>query len=275
LPRWRTGVVLAFEGCQALVKADVQDKRVFIAIQGSHDNRRRLLAVIRSDFERIHSTIKKLLPTEMVPVPGYPDVAVPYQELLVMEQHGIKQFPKVVHDKVIELDVQELLNGVDLEGVRQRQGSPSRLFYSYSHKDEDMRDELDTHLKMLVHRGLIAPWSDCKIEAGEDWRQKIDENLESADIILLLVSARFIASDYCYAVEMTRALERHRVGEARVIPVIIRDVNWSGAPFADLQALPEHGLAVELWPHKNSAWRNVSEGIEQVVQQIRLQRTWR
>jgi internalin A len=273
MPRWRTGVVLEFEGCRALVKADVQDKRVFISIQGPPENRRRLLAVIRSDFERIHATIEKLQPVGIVPVPGNPGVTVSYKELLVMEQHGMGSFPKVAGNEVITLDVQKLLNGVDLEGAREKHDGPARLFYSYSHKDEDMRDELDAHLKILEHRGLITSLHDRKIEAGEDWRKKTDENLESADIILLLVSASFIASPYCYAIEMTRALERHRAAEARVIPVIIRDVNWSHAPFASLEALPKSGLAVELWPHRNSAWRDVSEGIEQLVNQIRLQRS--
>jgi hypothetical protein len=85
LPRWRTGVILEFEGCRALVKADVQDKKVFISVSGPVSNRRRLLAVIRSDFERIHRDIRNLNPQEIVPVPGYPKVVVPYDELLVME----------------------------------------------------------------------------------------------------------------------------------------------------------------------------------------------
>jgi internalin A len=93
--------------------------------------------------------------------------------------------------------------------------------------------------------------------------------LERADIILLLVSADFIASDYCYEKEMGRALERHAQGEARVIPAIVRDVNWRIAPFAKLQALPKDGRAVTLWEDRDSAWRNVSEGIERVVEEMR------
>ena len=105
LRRWRTGVILAFEGCSALVKADVQDKKVFIAVTGPAAARRRLLAVIRSDFERIHRDIRNLQPQEMVPLPDYPDVVVPYQKLQVMEESGIRTFPEVVGDRVIEVDV--------------------------------------------------------------------------------------------------------------------------------------------------------------------------
>lgn len=275
LPRWRTGVILTFEGCRGLVKADVQDKKVFIAITGPAAARRRLLAVIRSDFERIHRDIRNLQPQEMVPLPDYPDVVIAYQKLQVMEDRGIRTFPEVVGDRVIEVDVHALLNGVELDGTRRKertmdaQRQAVRLFYSYSHKDETLRNELETHLKLLHRQGLLETWQDRQIEAGEEWKQKIDDNLERADIVLLLVSADFIASDYCYEKEMGRALERHAQGEARVIPVIVRDVNWRIAPFARLQALPKDGKVVTLWANKDSAWRNVSEGIERVVEEMR------
>lgn len=128
---------------------------------------------------------------------------------------------------------------------------------------------LETHLKLLHRVGLIQPWHDRKIEAGDDWKEQIDRNLEDADIILLLVSADFMASEYCYKIEMTRALERHENNEAHVIPVIVRNVNWKRAPFAKLQALPKDGKAVMNWSDRNTAWRNVSEGIEKVVEELR------
>ncbi len=278
LPRWRTGVILKFETIRALVKADVSEKKVFIAVDGPAAGRRRLLAIIRSDFERIHRDIRHLQPQEMVPLPGHPEVTIPYQKLLVREQKGTRRFTEIVGDDEIELDVQELLNGVDLEGTRQRERKiemremkerTTRLFYSYSHKDESLRNELETHLKLLQRQGMIETWHDRKIEAGDEWKRKIDENLERADIIMLLISADFIASDYCYEIEMKQALERHDKGEARVIAVIVRDCNWRIAPFAKLQALPKDGKAVKKWPDKDSAWRNVAEGIERVVEEMR------
>jgi internalin A len=145
-----------------------------------------------------------------------------------------------------------------------------RLFCSYSHKDEDLRNQLERHLKLLQHRGVITSWCDRLIEAGQDWKGLISENLERADLILLLVSADFIASDYCYNIEMTRALERHKAGEAWVIPVILRDVDWSDAPFGKLQALPKNGKAVRRWPDRDAAWCNVVEGIKAAA--VELQR---
>ena len=120
--------------------------------------------------------------------------------------------------------------------MREREGPPLRLFYSYSPIDERLRGELESHPKLLQRRGLIATWHERQIEAGQDRRQQIDENLEHADIILLLVSSDFLASDYCYEMEMMRALERNNAGEARVIPVILRDVEWKIAKFSGLQA---------------------------------------
>lgn len=179
LLRWRTGVILEFEGCRALVKADVQDKKVFISVSGPMSARRRLLAVIRSDLERIHRDIRNLRPQEMIPIPDYPNVVVPYQKLLAMEREGIAVFPEYVDGRVIELDVQQLLNGVDLEGTSRKEKRMEeanlaiRLFYSYSHKDEILRNKLETHLKLLQRQGLIETWQDRKIEAGVIFHNKL------------------------------------------------------------------------------------------------------
>lgn len=274
LPRWRSGVILKFGESHALVKADAEDKRVFIHVSGKYPRQRiELLGIIRSDFERIHHDIRNLQPQAMVPTPGNSGVLIPYEELLVMERSGLDKVPKVVGGKLIELDVQELLNGVELETRQQRQRAnkgdgAALLFYSYSHKDEGLRNELGNHLKILRRQGVIAPWHDRKIEAGDEWKGRIDQNLERADIILMLVSSDFLASDYCYEIEMKRALERHKSGEACVIPVIVRDVNWSSAPFANIQALPKDGKAVTLWSDRDVAWRHVCEEIEKVARRF-------
>lgn len=142
---------------------------------------------------------------------------------------------------------------------------PIDVFFSYSHKDEVLRDELATHLKLLERAGVIRSWHDRRIGAGENWKAAIDTNLERAHAILLLVSADFLASDYCYDVEMKRALARHQAGEAAVLPVILRSCNWSRAPFAKLQALPRDAKPVTSWANRDDAWTNVAAGIETAV----------
>jgi internalin A len=279
--RWRTGVVLNFEEARALVKADVVDKKVFVHVTGKAEARRRLLGIIRSDFERIHRELK-FTPAEMVPLHDHPEVAVTYEELLVWEQSKTATFPKVIGKQVVQVDVQELLNGVDLEGTRRREDKrealaemrvePIRLFVSYAHKDERFRLALEPHLKLLQRQGLIATWHDRLIKPGTEWADFIDANLEQAKIILLLVSSDFIASDYCWEKEMSRALERHEKKEARVIPVIIRDCQWDAAPFAKLQALPHKAKPVDLWPKRDTAWRSVADGIEKVARELKRER---
>jgi hypothetical protein len=143
------------------------------------------------------------------------------------------------------------------------------LFYSYSHKDEGYKDSLETHLKLLEREGIIKGWSDRKISFGSEWKGEIDQRLEEADIILLLISADFIASDYCFDKELGRALERHRQNEAKVVPVIIRPTDWKSAPFAALQVLPKDGKPVIIWPFQDEAWENIAEGIRRVAQELR------
>lgn len=139
------------------------------------------------------------------------------------------------------------------------------IFFSYSHKDESLRDELATHLKLLERAGVIRSWHDRCVGAGEEWRSAIDEHLENAHIFLLLVSADFLASDYCYDVEMKRALERHDAAEATVLPIILRCCGWDRAPFAKLQPLPKDAIPVTSWKNRDEAWMNVVDGIEEAV----------
>jgi internalin A len=266
--RWRSGVVLQFEGNRALVKADAQDKVVSIAVNGRVEGRRRLLAVTRSDFDRIHADIRGLKPVASVPVPKYPAVSLAYEDLLVYERKGRSKVDRVVGDDLVEIDVSVLLDSVEVQ--EESAGRPVRVFVSYSHKDDELRAELDTHLKIFERTKLIESWHDRRIPPGADWKGEIDRELESADLILFLVSSDFLASDYCYDVEGKRALERESKGEARVVPIIVRKCQWKDAPFAKLQVLPTAGKAVRLWGGRDSAWSDVAEGIKKIVAGGRL-----
>lgn len=145
---------------------------------------------------------------------------------------------------------------------------PIEVFFSYSHRDERLRDQLERHLTILARQGIIAGWHDRKIIAGEDWGHKIDAHLETAPLILLLVSSDFVASDYCYGEEVKRAIKRHDAGEATVIPVILRPVDWSSAPFGQLQALPKDAQPVTSWSNQDEAFVNVAMGIRAAVDTI-------
>jgi hypothetical protein len=137
-------------------------------------------------------------------------------------------------------------------------GTPIEVFYSYAHEDEKLRDELEKHLTILKRQGVITGWHDRKITAGQKWAGEIDQHLNTARVILLLISADFLASDYCYEVEMTRALERDDRNEARVIPVILRKVDWQGAPFGKLEALPTDAKPITSWSNLDEAFNDVA-----------------
>jgi hypothetical protein len=144
------------------------------------------------------------------------------------------------------------------------------VFFSYAHADEKLRDSLMIHLTVLKKLGLIKEWSDRKIGPGIEWKKEIDERLNAAHIILLLVSPEFLASNYCYDVEAKRAIERHEAGEARVIPVILRPAMWRESPLGHLQALPEDAKPVTKWESRDDALLNVAEGVKAAVEQLRL-----
>lgn len=145
---------------------------------------------------------------------------------------------------------------------------PLRLFISYAHEDEQFREELDGHLKPLEHEGLVLPWHDRKITPGQPWDREIAVNLDNAQLILLLVSPDFIASDYCYDIEMDRALEMHQRGDACVIPVVVRSCDWSRSPFAHIQALPKDGKPLRKWSSRDDGFLDVVRGIRMAIRKL-------
>ena len=142
------------------------------------------------------------------------------------------------------------------------------IFYSYAHEDERLRKALDKQLSLLKRDGLITEWYDHKITAGKEWESEILTHLDSAQIILLLISPDFIASDYCYSIEMQRAMERHERGEARVIPIILRPADWKSALFGKLKVLPSDGKAVTRWSNRDEAFLNIAKGIRKAVKEL-------
>jgi len=139
------------------------------------------------------------------------------------------------------------------------------VFFSYAHQDKRFRDKLEDHLSNLKYRGLIATWHDREIRAGEEWAQQIDIYLNTAHIILLLISSDFMASEYCYSIEMKRAMERHEQMEADVIPILLRPVLYTDAPFAKLQMLPANGKPIVRWRDRDSAFVDIAYGIETIA----------
>ncbi|WP_059002295.1 phosphorylase family protein [Leptolyngbya sp. NIES-2104] len=146
--------------------------------------------------------------------------------------------------------------------------SEVEIFFSYAHEDEVLRDKLATHLTTLQRQGIIRQWHDRQIGAGKEWEGEIDRHLNTAHVILLLVSADFIASDYCFDKEVKRAMERHAVGEARVIPIVLRPVDLDGMPFNKLQTLPKDRKPVTTWANQDEAFLDIAKGIRTAIKEM-------
>lgn len=140
-----------------------------------------------------------------------------------------------------------------------------KIFFSYAHEDEKLKNELEKHLSSLKRRGLISSWDKRDIKAGEDWRYEIDRQLQAAHVILLLISPDFIASDYCYSSEMIEAMKRHQAGETCVIPIVLRPVYLHDETFMKLQPLPRGGKPVTSWPNIDEAFLDIVTGIRERV----------
>ena len=135
------------------------------------------------------------------------------------------------------------------------------LFYSYSHEDALLRDELAKFLAPLRHKGQIVEWYDRQIEPGLRWESAISDKLQSANLILLLVSAAFLASDYCFGVEMEMAMRQVKNGTARIVPVLLRPCLWVESRFSELQLLPRDAKAVTSYPSRDDAFAEIASEI--------------
>lgn len=145
---------------------------------------------------------------------------------------------------------------------------PINLFYSFAEEDTNLQKELEKHLKLLNRQGIISGWHFRMISAGKEFKGEIDNHIRLAKIILLLISSDFLNSDYCYDIEMKKAMEMHDTGIARIIPVILRPVDWQSSSFGKLEALPIHGKPVTKWKNQDEAFLNIVEGIKNVIHEL-------
>lgn len=143
-----------------------------------------------------------------------------------------------------------------------------KVFMSYSHEDEKYKEKLDKHLAVLKRNKKIKTWNDRKLVPGKDIDKEIGKSLVEADIIILLLSADFFASEYCYCTEMTKALELYEEGQNMIVPVVVRSCDWLGSPLAKLVALPKDGKAINKWEDEDEAYMDVVAGIKKVIEEI-------
>jgi len=145
-----------------------------------------------------------------------------------------------------------------------------KIFYCYASEDKALRDDLEMHLSSLKYQKQITHWYDGEIRPGTERQPEIDIHLNTAHIILLLVSPHFMASEHHYNIEMEQAIKRHNLGKTCAIPVILRPVIWEDASFSKLQVLPRNGIPITRWRDRDEALWEVAKGIREVVKEMLL-----
>ena len=274
---WGKGAVLKKDGCRAQIfeSFDPSDGRKLIKIEVQGDrpeDRKNVLRDIRQELDRIHiRSFPALKVFQKIPCtcPQCVTAAAPheydYTDLKDRQKPTI-ECPK----STLDILVQQLLDGIfpmesPLPGEKKRTGRPKKIFFSYSRHDRELLLQLLKHLSALHFNEKIQPWNDADILPGEEWDDKIRHELAEADIIILLVSADFLATPYIQSVEIEAAMSRHDRGEARVIPVVLRACRWESMPFGKLNGLPFKAQPVTSWDNRDLAWLAVVEGIEKII----------
>lgn len=149
-----------------------------------------------------------------------------------------------------------------------RAGTAIKIFFCYAREDKELLDQLEKHLSPLKRLKQIMSWHDREIQAGTEWEKETEKQLSTAHIILLLISPDFFSSDYCYSVEMKKALDRQKTGKARVVPIILRPVDWQSTLLKDLQVLPAGGRPITLWSNRDQAFAAVAQSIREIVEAL-------
>ncbi len=152
--------------------------------------------------------------------------------------------------------------------AEESQRSGVGIFISYAHEDEPLKTELDKYLKVLKRSSKIRVWNDRELIASQEWDRAIMAELAAAEVILLLVSVDFNASDFIWDKELASAMQRHEAGTARVVPIILRRCQWSAMPYAKLQALPRNATPVMDYPNRDDAFTEIAIEIERLVDHL-------
>lgn len=267
---------------------DCEVSRVIELVQSALDTKAKRSAVTKKAFynhknfkENINSqgntleAVDNLILDTLSPRKVFQDGTLPFQKLVNVLKPNLRQ-EKFSELNALAIKAKQNFDEITLRRKEQYDISDKNetkeklcIFYSYAHEDESYRDELKNHLTSLRNQHIISEWHDREMTAGTEWQGEIDKNLKAADIILLLISSDFMASDYINDVELKIAMKRHESGQARVIPIILRPVNWDGALFSKLQALPTNALPVTKWKNIDEAFTDVATGIQEVVEELK------
>ena len=269
---WFSGVVLEFENCEAQIIKDSEERTIKITI-GGKGNKQNFLAIIREKFESIHHSYKEIQVRRYIMIDQEGKIPFSYDDLLIYQRENMEKVfvPALstsfnVNNLISGIDTKEKLIDIDKEKEHTMKGIS--LFISYSHKDEDLKDKLKSHLSALKREGTIRIWDDRKITGGSEWEPEIMDRVSTYEFIILLISSDFIDSDFCMSKEVAVAMERHHKKQAVVIPVFVRPCDFKNLPFSKLQGFPKDAKPVTTWSNIDEALTDVSKGIRNSIEKF-------
>ncbi|MFI3217504.1 MAG: COR domain-containing protein [Methylococcales bacterium] len=269
---WLTGVLFERNGTQVLVELSAQGNEIVFRARGIE--RKDLLGAIAFELEALNATFKGLPEKVTVLIPCCCDTCAKQAEPKFFEQADLlrrKELGKATIECPASFDnvnVLRLLDGIQTKKLPKwsKEENMKKIFISYSKHNHEYKDTLIDHLEGL--RNNIVTWHDRDIKAGEEWDERIKDELNKADIVLYLVSHHSMNVDYIKNVELPLIEQRCLAKECKLIPVIVDFCRWQKLDFAKYNALPEKGIPVtdtSHWINENQAWLKVVEGIEQIV----------
>lgn len=267
---WKTGVVFHRQGAKAKLVETYGTRNFFLRATGAEA--KALITIISDEIDHLNRGYHGLPVQKLVPCncricrTAQEPHFYKYDNLLRRKEQGKTTVECDISYE--DVNVLRLIDDVFVTTFFTEQ--PKKIFISYSQEDKEYLAQLKKVLAPLGRQGLLQTWDDTKLVPGEAWDASIRHELNTADIIILLVSSDLMDIDYFWDTEMKEAVERHERGQATVVPVIIRPSLWTDAPFAGLTAIPEKGKAVSTWGNADEAWEQVGEKIKQIAQRKKV-----